>query len=276
MTYQLIDCGDQRKLERFGEYLLIRPAAAALWKPTLGAEEWKKGDAEFSREGGSRWRFRRRLPESWTISIGGLTFKISPTDFGHLGIFPEHGMQIEWMKGIIQKQKKAPSVLNLFAYSGAATLAAAQGGAEVCHLDASKGMVAWARENAELSGLKEAPVRWIVDDVFKFLKREARRGARYDGIIFDPPSFGRGASGECFKIERDIVKLLEACRAVLSEDPLFVIFSSHSPGMTPLVMRQLLKQMMEGDAGAIEEGEMVILGDKEQILPSGTYARWKR
>ena len=275
MTYQLIDCGDQKKLERFGDYLLIRPAAAALWKPVLTEQEWKGADAVFSREGGNRWRFRKKLPASWTMKVGNLKIKITPTDFGHLGLFPEHLGQCQWMTKCIKAQKRAPNVLNLFAYSGAATLAAAQAGAKVCHLDASKGMVSWARENAKLSLLDQAPIRWIVDDVFKFLKREARRGATYDGIVLDPPSFGRGSNGECFKIERDVVELLTLCRSVMSKQSLFVIFSSHSQGMTPLVMKQLLSQMMDGAGGKIEEGEMVIKGKGGSVLPSGTYARWK-
>ena len=203
-------------------------------------------------------------------------FKISPTDFGHLGLFPEHMAQCQWMTKCIQAQKRVPQVLNLFAYSGAATLAAAAAGAKVCHLDASKGMISWARENAQQSGLEKASIRWIVDDVFKFLKRAARRGVSYDGIILDPPSFGRGSSGECFKIERDILELLDLCRAVLSSKPLFVIFSSHSGGMTPIVMNHLLTDMMAGYEGKIEDGEMVIKGKGGVILPSGTFARWKR
>ena len=269
MTYQLLDCGDQKKLERFGDYLLIRPAAAALWKPALPEKEWKEADAVFSREGGNQWRFRRKLPSSWTVKVGGLKLKISPTDFGHLGLFPEHFGQCQWVSKCIKAQKQAPNVLNLFAYSGMATLAAAQAGAEVCHLDASRGMVSWARENAQLSSLDQAPIRWIVDDVFKFLKREVRRNATYDGIILDPPSFGRGASGESFKIERDIGELLRLCRSVLSSRPLFVIFSSHSQGMTPLVMKQLLSQMMDGAGGKIEEGEMVIKLDFAPFLTAG-------
>lgn len=275
MTYFLVDCGDGKRLERFGEYLLVRPAAAALWKPAF-TEEWKGADATFSREGKEGWCFKRKLPVEWTVKVASLVFKISPTDFGHLGLFPEHLSQCEWMAKCIQAEKRQPQVLNLFAYSGAATLAAAAAGARVCHLDASKGMVAWARENAKLSGLEKAPVRWIVDDVFKFLKREARRGVTYEAIVLDPPSFGRGTSGECFKIERDIVELLELCRSVLSENPLFVIFSGHSPGMTPLVMQRLLGDMMKGLEGKIESGEMVIKGKGGVILPSGTFARWKR
>ena len=275
MTYQLIDCGESKKLERFGDYLLIRPAATALWKRALEGE-WKGADASFSREGMTRWSFQRKMPSSWTIKVGSLGFKISPTDFGHLGLFPEHLGQCQWMSKCIKAQKRAPNVLNLFAYSGAATLAAAAAGAKVCHLDASKGMVAWARENARLSGLGKAPIRWIVDDVFKFLKREARRGVTYDGIILDPPSFGRGSSGESFKIERDILVLLDLCRAVLSKRPLFVIFSSHSPGMTPVVMKHLLRDVMAEFGGKIEAGEMVIKGKGDMILPSGTYARWKQ
>jgi 23S rRNA (cytosine1962-C5)-methyltransferase len=196
-------------------------------------------------------------------------FKISPTDFGHVGVFPEHALLWKWMKG---KIVEGSHILNLFAYSGGASIAAAQAGAKVCHLDASKAVVSWARENVALNGLEKAPIRWIVDDVIKFLHREIRRGVKYDGIILDPPSFGRGSKGEVFKIERDLRVVLELCRKLLSEKPLFTILSSHTPGYTPLVMKHLIEQMTEGLKGTAESGEMVIPGPLD--LPSGTYARW--
>ena len=199
---------------------------------------------------------------------------LAPTDFGHLGIFPEHSMLWAKMGDLIRAQATPPNVLNLFAYSGGATLAAAKAGAKVCHLDASKGMVSWARDNAALSGLQGAPIRWIVDDVLKFLSREKRRGVRYDGIILDPPSFGRGAQGEVFKIERDIHEILASCRELLSDKPLFVFLTTHTPGMTPLVMRYLLEQMMRGKQGNIASGEMIIPAQNGSDLPSGSYAAW--
>ncbi|HSX12529.1 MAG TPA: class I SAM-dependent methyltransferase, partial [Rhabdochlamydiaceae bacterium] len=203
MSYSLLDSGNQQKLEKFGDFLIVRPCAQALWEPKLKEEVWAGADAHFSRDGGNRWTLKRALPHSWQVELKGLLFKISPTDFGHLGIFPEHHLLWQWAAKQIRKEE-SPQILNLFAYSGGATLALAKAGAQVCHLDASEKMVKWARENARLNQLDEAPIRWIVDDALKFLKRELKRGKRYDGIILDPPSFGRGNKGEVFKIEHDL------------------------------------------------------------------------
>lgn len=274
-SYALIDSGDGRKLERFGPYVLSRPCSQAVWRPQLPAAKWNQADASFSREQENNWANLQSLPEIWQIEVANLIFKISPTDFGHLGIFPEQKTFWEWIQAIIKPHAKSkPRVLNLFAYSGGSTLAAAKAGAAVCHLDASKGMVAWARENAALNGLEEAPVRWIVEDVKKFLARERKRGSRYEGIILDPPSFGRGSKGELFKIEDEIVNLLQDCRDLLSDNPLFVLFSCHTPGFSPLVMQHLLGQAMQGIEGTIDVGEMVLAGQGALEVPSGTYARW--
>lgn len=273
LDYALVDSGNGQKLERFGDVVFIRPCAQAVWEPNF-PELWKEADATFSREGKEGWSFRRPLPSSWNLPIDDLIFKISPTDFGHVGLFPEQRDSWQWIKKQVALRQK-PRVLNLFAYSGGASLAAAQAGAEVCHLDASKGMVSWARENAQLSKLSQAPIRWIVDDVIKFLKRELRREQRYDGIILDPPTFGRGSQGEVFKIDEQIQPLLGACRSLLSEQPLFVLFSCHTPGYSPLVVHHLLSQMMKGVSGNVESGEMVLRGAQEVLpLPSGTFARW--
>lgn len=272
MTYSLIDSGNECKLEQFGDFMMVRPCPQAIWSPALPKTKWDAADASFSREDGNKWTRNRKLPSAWTIKVDGLTFKIAPTDFGHLGIFPEHLALCRWMAGLIKTRKSAPNILNLFAYSGAATLAAAKAGAQVCHLDASKGMVAWARENAALSGLEKAPIRWIVDDVIKFLKREARRGVTYDGIICDPPTFGRGSAGQVFKIERDLTTLLNLCQGVLSKDPLFMILSCHTPGITPLVLKRMLEGRFKG--GKIEEMEMVIPSETNGDLPCGSVARW--
>lgn len=278
-SYTLIDSGNGRKLERFGPYLVSRPASQALWLPKLSTDAWQKAHASLTREGERLWNKRPDLPDSWQAEVSGVTFLLKPTDFGHLGIFPEQRPLWRWLSGAVTKSKRKPvHLLNLFAYSGGATLAAAHAGAEVCHLDASKGMVAWARENAALNGLDKAPIRWIVDDVSKFLAREARRGTRYDAIVLDPPTFGRGSRGEVFKIEEQIIPLLQHCRALLSEDPLFVLLSCHTPGMTATVLRHLLSQTMEGYAGAIDSGEMVLTGQSSDVLslPSGSFARWHR
>ncbi len=265
MAYTLLDSGNQNKLEQVGDYTLVRPCSQAVWKPQLDENGWREADAIFSREPSNRWK--GNLPSSWKLEYENLFFKIVPTDFGHLGIFPEHALLWRWMKG---RLRKGSAVLNLFAYTGGATLTAAQAGAEVCHVDASKTAVAWARENATLNRLDKAPIRWIVDDVIKFLRREVRRGKRYDGIILDPPTFGRGNKGEIFKIENDLPEILKLCFELLTPEPLFVILSSHTPGYTPLVLHHLLAQISE--RGTIEKGEMVVEGPLD--LPSGTYARW--
>jgi 23S rRNA (cytosine1962-C5)-methyltransferase len=273
--YSLVDSGYGHKLEQFGPYLVKRPAAQALWAPSLEKEKWGSSDLSFTRDGGSSWSSKKTLPKQWTLELEGILFKISPTDFGHLGVFPEHSTLWGDMTNLIQKQKKPPRILNLFAYSGGATLAAAKAGASVCHLDASKGMVAWARENAALNNLEKAPIRWIVDDVIKFLKREEKRGSLYDGIILDPPSFGRGSNGEVFKIETDLEEILSLCYNILTEKPIFVLFTSHTQGMSPLVMEHLLKQMMQKKKGKISSGEMIIPSQQGLSLPCGSFGKWE-
>jgi 23S rRNA (cytosine1962-C5)-methyltransferase len=262
-TYELIDSGDGKKWEKFGSFILCRPCPQAVWRPQKRVEP----DATFSRENGNQWTFRTKLPKSWDILVRGVRMKISPTDFGHLGVFPEHAALWDWMRPLLRKGDR---VLNLFAYSGGATLAAAQEGAEVCHLDASKGMVDWARENSALNHLTGAPIRWIVDDALKFLNREEKRGSRYSGIILDPPTFGRGGQGEVFKIEDEILNLLGRCKNVLSESPKFVIFSCHTPGFTPIVLEHLLTQVF-GKKG--EAGEMLLSSPSTFSIPSGAFAR---
>ncbi|MFI5334257.1 MAG: class I SAM-dependent methyltransferase [Chlamydiales bacterium] len=273
MSYTLLDSGHQRKLERFGSHVLIRPCAQALWMPALADQAWKEADAVFTRDEKNSWNAKKPLPASWRVELGGIKFKIAPTDFGHLGLFPEHSLFWPWMQQLIRKRGKGVRVLNLFAYSGGATLAAAQAGASVCHLDASKGMVSWARENAALNGLEGAPIRWIVDDVLKFLTREEKRGSCYDGIIVDPPSFGRGKQGETFIIERDLQLILDKCEKLFSDHPLFWIFTTHTPGMTPLVMKQLMEKRLKG--GVWESGEMQLPSATSWTVPSGSYARWE-
>lgn len=277
--YALIDSGNGRKLERFGPFLLSRPCSQAVWKPRLSEKEWEKADAIFSREQENKWNCKRPLPDSWQIEVAGVQFKLSSTDFGHLGIFPEQKPFWEWIQSTIKRHATSsfqPRVLNLFAYSGGSTLAAASAGAAVCHLDASKGMVTWARENASLNHLENAPIRWIVEDVKKFLLREQKRGSRYEGIILDPPSFGRGTKGEVFKIEETIVPLLQDCRSLFSDHPLFLLFSCHTPGFSPLVMHHLTEQAMDGLKGNISMGEMTLSGQQGVFeVPSGTYAKWE-
>jgi 23S rRNA (cytosine1962-C5)-methyltransferase len=271
-SYDLLDSGQGRKLERFGKYILSRPCGQAVWNTLLEKAEWDKADATFSRD--DRWLYRSTIDETWPIQIDDLSFNLHLTDFGHLGIFAE---QIPLWRKITQLCKgKTLRVLNLFAYSGGSTIAAAQEGAAVCHLDASKGMVEWARKNAALNNLTQAPIRWIVEDAGKFLTKEIRRGSTYDGIILDPPSFGRGSKGEVFKIEEEIIPLLDKCRECLTDHPSFLLLSSHSQGFTPTTLRNLLKQTMQGLTGSIEEGEMTLLSSKNEVvpIPSGAFAIW--
>ena len=269
-SYELLDSGHGRKLERFGQYTLARPCAQAVWRPLQPEEVWTRADGTFSRDGGAEWTFSRSFPSSWVTSIDGMKMRLQPTDFGHLGIFPEQRPLWRHIRDLSAQAR----VLNLFAYSGGSTIAAAQGGASVCHLDASKGMVDWARENAALNDLASAPIRWIVDDVTKFLKREERRGSQYEGIILDPPSFGRGSKGEVFKIEESILPLLELCRACLSATPRFLLLSCHTPGFTPTTLHHLLEDTL-GSAGSIEAGEMVLSGPGARAVPNGMYALWR-
>lgn len=269
--YELIDAGGGRKFERFGPYTVVRPCAQALWRAHDEAA-WNRATASFDREAGNRWHGRGALPKEWTIETAGIRFRIAGTDFGHLGIFPEQRAQWKWIRETVRSAAAARpvSVLNLFAYSGGSTLAAAQGGAEVCHLDAAKGMVQWARENAALNGLQDRPIRWIADDAHKFLRREARRGRRYDAVIFDPPTFGRGANGETYKIERDLQETISLVRDVLSDRPLFVLFSSHTPGLSCRVAELIIAQAFPG--AAVESGEMLLEGPSA-CCPSGIYCR---
>lgn len=272
--YELIDSGDGRKLERFGRFVLARPCSQAMWRTNLSSDAWRRADASFDREDGNRWHGRNSLPKEWEITTAGVKFRLGGTDFGHLGIFPEQRAQWRWIRSKVEEackiRGKAPAVLNLFAYSGGSTMAAALGGAEVCHLDASRGMVEWARSNAKLNGLADSPIRWIVDDAHKFMKREIRRERRYDAIILDPPSFGRGAGGEMYKIERDLKETMSLVKSLLSEKPLFVLFSSHTPGLSPIVSSNILSQLFPDSH--LETGEMLLEG-KNLSCPSGVFCR---
>ena len=274
--YELLDSGNGRKLERFGDAVLDRPCAQAVWAPQK-PERWQAATARFERADGNRWHGRDRLSGDWNVEIGGVVMKLSATDFGHLGVFPETCEQWSWIRTNLAQENArrscAPAFLNLFAYSGGATLAAAQAGAQCCHLDASKGMVEWARQNAALNGLQDAPVRWIVDDVIKFLRREVKRNNRYDAVLLDPPSFGRGRKGELYKIEEKLMTTLDLVHQVLSDDPCFVLLTSHTPGFSPIVLSNLLRQYHP--VGIIEYGEMLLTGGEDVMdLPNGNWARW--
>lgn len=280
-TYSLIDSGDAQRLEQIGPYSVVRPAPQAIWRPRLPANTWQRADATFVRDssGGGSWEFATKVKREFTILFSRLSFKIKLTDFGHLGLFPEQADNWDWLRTKIQDRMRRTSqrnlhVLNLFAYTGGSTLAASQAGAHVVHVDAAKGVVDWARANATQCHMADRPIRWLVDDALKFVKREARRGSRYQGIILDPPSFGRGPKGEVFKIENDLLPLLDACREVLANDALFVLYSCHTPGFSPLVLENQLAALVARGAGRIESGEMVVRDQADRPLPSGTYARW--
>ncbi len=272
-SYQLLDSGDERKLERFGSYTISRPCSIAIWKKTLSQEHWDNADAIFTREAQVPWKLKKHVLSQWEVSIEGIYLRVAPTDFGHLGAFPEHGKFWPWIQQKIHAANRQIRILNLFAYSGGASLAAAKSGAQVCHVDSSKGMVTWARENATINQLEQAPIRWIVDDAIAFIKRERKRQSFYDGIILDPPSFGRGNKGQVFKISEDLPELLEMCRDILSPNPLFLLLSCHTPGINGLVLHHLIDQLKLKD-GNIESGRMLLESPGVYDIPSGSFARW--
>lgn len=280
--YELIDTGDGERLERWGKYILRRPDPHVIWPPSLSDDQWQDIHAHYHRssEGGGRWEFRKKVPERWTIRYREMAFNLRLMGFKHTGLFPEQAANWEW---IIEKIKSRPQpvrVLNLFAYTGGASVAAALAGAEVCHIDAAKGMVTLAKENLTLSGLGDRPVRFIVDDVFKFVLREQRRGRKYDGIIMDPPSFGRGPNGEVWKIENELFRLVQACSEVMQPDPLFFLLNSYTNGLTPAAMGNILKFLLTkrfgGTVSFAEIGLPVTSGIASGIvLPCGACARWE-
>lgn len=280
--YELVDAGGGERLERWGEFTLRRPDPQVLWTRHLDAKRWDRADAIYHRSasGGGRWEFRRALPERWTMRYTSasrgvaLSFHVRPTGFKHTGLFPEQAVNWEWM---MERVGAGARVLNLFAYTGGATVAATAAGASVCHVDAAKGMVAWAKENLALSGLGERPARFLVDDVMKFAQREKRRGNRYDAIVMDPPSFGRGTSGETWKIEKALVPLVEAARDILSEQPVFFLINSYTTGLSPRVLDNVLRTTVGARfGGATHSGEVGLpVASSGLVLPCGIYARWE-
>lgn len=275
--YEVIDCSRGEKLERWGNYLLVRPDPQVIWDMARIHRGWKRPNAHYHRsaKGGGEWEFFD-LPEQWTIGYKGLTFNLKPFSFKHTGLFPEQAANWDWFGEKIRKAGRPIKVLNLFAYTGGATLAAAQAGASVTHVDASKGMVAWAKENAKSSGLENAPIRWIVDDCVKFTEREIRRGNHYDAIIMDPPSYGRGPKGEIWKIEDAIHPLVKLCAQLLSEKPLFFLINSYTTGLAPSVLTYMLSievgKKYKGTVVAEEVGLPV--SETGFVLPCGASGRW--
>ena len=276
--YELLDCSDGERLERWGKYVLVRPDPQVIWHGVRRAKEWKNPDATYrrSRAGGGAWQ-EHKLPESWKISYGDLRFNVKPMGFKHTGLFPEQAVNWDWFSELIRR-RGGGKVLNLFAYTGGATVAAAKAGASVCHVDAAKGMVAAAKENAALSGLADAPIRYIVDDCKKFVERELRRGNRYDGIIMDPPSYGRGPGGEVWKLEDCAFELISLAASLLTEKPIFFLINSYTTGLSPATMGyMLMKSLPEATAkmGQLETGELGLrVKDSGLPLPAGASARF--
>ena len=275
--YELLDTSDGEKLERWGKHILIRPDPQIIWGGIKKHPLWKKADAIYSRSGsgGGNWA-KKNIPDEWRIGYGDLAFVIKPMGFKHTGLFPEQAANWDWFSELIKKSGRSIKVLNLFAYTGGATVAAAKAGASVCHVDASKGMVAQAKENAALCGLSNAPIRYIVDDCKKFVEREIRRGNRYDAIIMDPPSYGRGPSGEVWKIEECIHELVTLTSQLLSDEPLFFLINSYTTGLSPLTMKYLMDIYVTGRFGGhSESGELGLkVTQTGGFLPCGSSARW--
>lgn len=275
--YKVIDCSDGEKLERWGEYTLIRPDPQVLWSFPRKDRGWREWNGHYHRssKGGGEWEFRK-LPEQWEIHYGELTFHLKPFSFKHTGLFPEQAVNWDWFSEQIRTVARPVKVLNLFAYTGGATCAAAKAGASVTHVDASKGMVTWAKENAKASGLEDAPIRWIVDDCVKFVEREIRRGNHYDAIIMDPPSYGRGPKGEIWKIEEKIHPFIQLCTQVLSEQPLFVLVNSYTTGLAPAVLTYMLASELEPKYGGYVESQEIGLPVERTglVLPCGAAGRW--
>lgn len=277
--YELLDSGEGEKLERFGEVVLSRPDPQALWRKSLSPEEWKASDALFTRDGqNGSWNMKKGTPEKWNIDFGGLKFIIKPTAFKHTGLFPEQFANWEWMKRVIgNNEKKDIEVLNLFGYTGGASLICAQAGAKVVHVDGSNSAVKWAKENAKLSGLGDKPIRWILDDARVFVEREIKRGRKYDAIIMDPPAFGHGANKELWKIEEHFLELVENCMKILSDTPLFFLINGYSAGYSALAYKNNLLDLEKKFGGKVEVGELTLEESKSgRLLPAGIFARWER
>ena len=276
--YELLDATNGCRLERWGETVLIRPDPQVVWQFAQKSPLWQKPNAVYHRSptGGGEWEKRGRFADEWVIAYGDLRLKVSPTGFKHTGIFPEQGVNWDAYRRVIAAAKRPIRVLNLFGYTGGATLACAAAGAQVCHVDASKGMVAWARENAALSGLASKPIRWIVDDCGKFVQREARRGSVYDAIIMDPPSYGRGPGGEVWKLEDSIYALLADCAAILSDKPLFFAVNSYTTGLSPAVMQYMVRTMLcPKYAGSTASDEIGLpVTSTGGALPAGATSVW--
>lgn len=278
--YEIIDTSDGDKLESWQGKILVRPDPQIIWKTERENPLWNKADGIYhrSQKGGGQWEFRKKLPESWNVNYGNLKFVIRPTGFKHTGLFPEQAVNWDYMSEKIKNAGRPVKVLNLFAYTGGATLACAEAGASVCHVDSSKGIVAWAKENAAASGLSDRPIRWIVDDCLKFVQREIRRGNKYDAIIMDPPSYGRGTNGEVWKLEDCIYELVSTCSDVLSDNPLFFLLNSYTTGLSPSVMAYMLADILVPKFSGSVSADEIGLPVKQSglALPCGNTSIWSK
>ena len=275
--YEVIDTSTGEKLERWGDYILVRPDPQVIWNTPKNNAGWRKKNGHYHRsvKGGGEWEFWN-LPEEWSIHYKELTFHLKPFSFKHTGLFPEQAVNWDWFSELIRNAGRPIKVLNLFAYTGGATLSAAKAGANVTHVDASKGMVAWAKENAAASGLKDAPIRWLVDDCVKFVEREIRRGNQYDAIIMDPPSYGRGPKGEIWKIEESIYPFIELTTQILTDKPLFYLVNSYTTGLQPAVLTYMIQTALVPRFGGVVESSEIGLpvSSNGLVLPCGASGRW--
>jgi 23S rRNA (cytosine1962-C5)-methyltransferase len=278
--YELLDSGDGLKLERFGKYIFSRPESQAMWSRALPSSAWQNAHAVFqpsAEESGGHWDFKKKVDEKWVMNYGDLKFWAMTTPGRHLGVFPEVASHWDFIADSVRKAGRQTNVLNLFGYTGLATLAAAAAGAHVTHVDASKKSVAWARDNQALSGLNEKPIRWIVEDAVKYVQREAKRGVKYDGIILDPPKFGRGPKGEVWEVYKSLPSLLEMCRQCLSENPLFVIVTVYAVRASAIHVAQAVEEMMKKYKGEMDSGELVTRETSaNRLLSQAVYARWSK
>lgn len=275
--YEVIDTSTGEKLERWGDYILVRPDPQVIWNTPKNNAGWRKKNGHYHRsvKGGGEWEFWN-LPEEWSIHYKELTFHLKPFSFKHTGLFPEQAVNWDWFSELIRNAGRPIKVLNVFAYTGGATLSAAKAGANVTHVDASKGMVAWAKENAAASGLKDAPIRWLVDDCVKFVEREIRRGNQYDAIIMDPPSYGRGPKGEIWKIEESIYPFIELTTQILTDKPLFYLVNSYTTGLQPAVLTYMIQTaLVPRFGGSVESSEIGLpVSSNGLVLPCGASGRW--
>ena len=278
--YKIIDMANGEKLEKWGDITLVRPDPQIIWKEKTYPNKWKNINAKYNRSksGGGSWEYKNKLPQSWHIKYKDLTFNIKLMGFKHTGLFPEQAVNWDWMIEKIKKEQRPIKVLNLFAYTGGATVACLSAGASVCHVDSSKGMVTWAKENVKASNLENKPVRYIVDDVIKFVNREIRRGNKYDAIIMDPPSYGRGTNGEVWQFEENIDNLVQLCTNVLEEKPLFFLINSYTTGISSKVLENILKINMKNiKNGKFTSGEIGLpMQDSDLVLPCGIYSKWEK